>query len=92
VTGLELLPKAKATRPDLPVIMITAYSDKDTKRTALERGPRTSSLSIAPPRVPGSGGAALPKSEVVGLGCGVAHDFPAQGMTHPPELFGFAVF
>ena len=37
-TGLELLPKAKATRPDVPVIMITAYGDADTERNALERG------------------------------------------------------
>jgi CheY-like chemotaxis protein len=38
MTGLELLPKAKAARPDVPVIMITAYSDADTKRKALEGG------------------------------------------------------
>jgi CheY-like chemotaxis protein len=38
MTGLELLPKAKALRPDVPVIMITAYGDADTKRKALERG------------------------------------------------------
>ena len=38
MTGLELLPKAKAMRPDVPVIMITAYGDEDTKRAALERG------------------------------------------------------
>ena len=38
MTGLELLPKAKATRPDVPVIMITAYGDADTERNALERG------------------------------------------------------
>src|SRR5215467_6019920 len=30
MTGLELLPKAKAMRPDVPVIMITAYGDEDT--------------------------------------------------------------
>jgi DNA-binding NtrC family response regulator len=30
MTGLELLPKAKAARPDVPVIMITAYGDADT--------------------------------------------------------------
>ena len=36
MTGLELLPKAKAARPDVPVIMITAYGDVDTKRKALE--------------------------------------------------------
>jgi CheY-like chemotaxis protein len=29
MTGLELLPKAKAARPDVPVIMITAYGDPD---------------------------------------------------------------
>ena len=37
MTGLELLPKAKAARPDVPVIMITAYGDAETKRKALER-------------------------------------------------------
>jgi CheY-like chemotaxis protein len=38
MTGLELLPKAKAARPDVPIIMITAYGDGDTKRKALENG------------------------------------------------------
>jgi len=38
MNGLELLPKAKALRPDVPVIMITAYGDADTKRKALENG------------------------------------------------------
>jgi CheY-like chemotaxis protein len=38
MSGLELLPKAKALRPDVPVIMITAYGDADTKRQALENG------------------------------------------------------
>ncbi len=38
MTGLELLPKAKAMRPDVPIIMITAYGDADTKRKALENG------------------------------------------------------
>ena len=37
-SGLELLPKAKAARPDVPVIMITAYGDPETKRKALEAG------------------------------------------------------
>jgi CheY-like chemotaxis protein len=38
MSGLELLPKARAARPDVPVIMITAYGDDDTKRKALEGG------------------------------------------------------
>jgi CheY-like chemotaxis protein len=38
MTGLELLPKAKAVRPDVPVVMITAYGDAETKRKALEGG------------------------------------------------------
>jgi len=38
MSGLELLPKAKAARPDVPVIMITAYGDVETKRQALEKG------------------------------------------------------
>ena len=37
-SGLELLPRAKALRPDVPVIMITAYGDAETKRKALENG------------------------------------------------------
>ena len=38
MSGLELLPRAKAARPDVPVIMITAYGDAETKRKALEGG------------------------------------------------------
>lgn len=41
MTGLELLPKAKALRPDVPVIMITAYGDAATERKALENGADT---------------------------------------------------
>ena len=38
MSGLELLPKAKAARPDVPVIMITAYGDAETRRKVLEGG------------------------------------------------------
>ena len=38
MTGLEMLPKVKEIRPDVPVIMITAYGDADTKRRAIEGG------------------------------------------------------
>jgi CheY-like chemotaxis protein len=38
MSGLELLPKAKAARPDVPIVMITAYGDAETKRKALQRG------------------------------------------------------
>ena len=38
MSGLEMLPKVRAERPDVPVIMITAYGDAETRRTALERG------------------------------------------------------
>ncbi len=38
MTGLEMLPKAKAARPDVPIIMITAYGDAETKRKAFENG------------------------------------------------------
>jgi CheY-like chemotaxis protein len=38
MSGIELLPKAKAMRPDVPIIMITAYGDAETKRKALENG------------------------------------------------------
>jgi CheY-like chemotaxis protein len=38
MSGLELLPKAKAIRPDVPIIMITAYGDAETRRKALDGG------------------------------------------------------
>jgi CheY-like chemotaxis protein len=38
MTGLEFLPLARATRPDVPVIMITAYGDPETCRRATESG------------------------------------------------------
>ena len=38
MTGLEMLPKVKALRPDVPVIMITAYGDPEAKCRALEGG------------------------------------------------------
>jgi DNA-binding NtrC family response regulator len=38
MSGLEFLPKAKAVRPDVPVVMITAYGDADTERKAIEGG------------------------------------------------------
>ena len=41
MSGLELLPKAKAMRPDVPIIMITAYGDAETKRQALQNGAET---------------------------------------------------
>jgi len=38
MSGLEMLPKARAARPDVPIIMITAYGDADTERKAFEGG------------------------------------------------------
>lgn len=38
MTGLEMLPKVKQIRPEVPVIMITAYGDAATRRKALESG------------------------------------------------------
>ena len=38
MTGLEMLPKVKQMRPDVPVIMITAYGDAETRRKALAEG------------------------------------------------------
>ncbi len=38
ISGLELLPRARKARPDVPVIMITAYGDTDTRRKAIEGG------------------------------------------------------
>jgi DNA-binding NtrC family response regulator len=36
MSGLELLPVVRAARPDVPVIMITAYGDAETRRRAIE--------------------------------------------------------
>ena len=38
MSGLEMLPKVKAERPNVPVIMITAYGDDATKKKAAELG------------------------------------------------------
>jgi CheY-like chemotaxis protein len=38
MSGLDFLPKARKARPDVPVIMITAYGDAETRRKAVERG------------------------------------------------------
>jgi CheY-like chemotaxis protein len=38
MTGLEMLPKVKEMRPNVPVIMITAYGDPETRRKAIEGG------------------------------------------------------
>ncbi|MFB9264505.1 response regulator [Bradyrhizobium erythrophlei] len=38
MSGLEMLPIVRAARPDVPVIMITAYGDAETRRRALENG------------------------------------------------------
>jgi CheY-like chemotaxis protein len=38
MTGLEMLPKVREMRPNVPVIMITAYGDAETKRKAIESG------------------------------------------------------
>ena len=38
MSGLEMLPKVKAERPNVPVIMITAYGDEATKKRATELG------------------------------------------------------
>ena len=38
MSGLDMLPKVKAVRPNVPVIMITAYGDEATKREAAELG------------------------------------------------------
>ena len=38
MSGLEMLPEVRARRPDVPVIMITAYGDVETKKKAIERG------------------------------------------------------
>jgi DNA-binding NtrC family response regulator len=38
MNGLDLIPKVKSRRPDLPVFMISAYGDPERVQTAMERG------------------------------------------------------
>jgi CheY-like chemotaxis protein len=38
MSGLEMLPLVKAARPNVPVIMITAYGDDATRKKAMELG------------------------------------------------------
>ena len=38
MSGLDFLPRARQARPDVPVIMITAYGDAETCRKAAESG------------------------------------------------------
>src|SRR6476469_862458 len=38
MTGLELLPKVREIRPDVPVLMVSAYGDADTRAKALRAG------------------------------------------------------
>ena len=38
MSGLDMLPHARLERPDVPVIMITAYGDDETRRRAAEAG------------------------------------------------------
>jgi DNA-binding NtrC family response regulator len=38
MTGLEMLPKVREMRPDVPVIMVNDDGDTETKRKAIESG------------------------------------------------------
>ena len=38
MSGIDLVPRARQARPDVPVIMITAYGDSETRRKAVEAG------------------------------------------------------
>src|SRR5208337_3634788 len=38
MSGIDLVPLAREARPDVPVIMITAYGDSETRRKAVEAG------------------------------------------------------
>ena len=47
MTGLELLPKAKAARPDVPVIMITAHGSERQAVDAMKAGAYLRGTSVA---------------------------------------------
>jgi len=37
-TGFQLLPKVRALKPNVPIVLITAYGDAETRRKASEGG------------------------------------------------------
>jgi len=46
MSGLEFLPKARQARPDVPVIMITAYGDAETRPVAQHQHVNTRNLNV----------------------------------------------
>jgi CheY-like chemotaxis protein len=38
MSGIEMLPKVRRDRPEVPVIMISAYGDVETRRKVIENG------------------------------------------------------
>jgi CheY-like chemotaxis protein len=60
MSGLEMLPKVKAERPNVPIIMITAYGDEMTKKRATELGAsQTRGLCLIAPGNRSASGAEL---------------------------------
>ena len=57
MSGLDMLPRARAARPDVPVIMITAYGDAETRRRAQAEG--AAGLFVKPIDFPGDCAAAI---------------------------------
>lgn len=60
MSGLDMLPRVRADHPHVPVIMITAYGDIETRRKAIEGGAtglspsRLTSRNCARRSIPGS--------------------------------------
>ena len=64
MSGLEMLPKVKAARPDVPVIMITAYGDEATRKKVAELG--------------AAGLLTKPTGEGTGLGLSISYEIVTQ--------------
>ncbi len=41
LTGLDILPRIKKMKPEMPIIVMTAYGSEDVRRRSLERGATT---------------------------------------------------
>ena len=97
MSGLEMLPQVKAARPNVPVIMITAYGDAATKKKAAElwaAGLLTKPVGFAVARgdrqTPATGGVvrSWPKGRLGRAPLGrTSHQAEVKSPAHPSRAF-----
>ena len=75
MSGFELLPKVRVAHPDVPVFMITAHCDAETRRKASDGG--ASGLFTKP--IPG------PPSSAISAAGGCSTTLPTATPSTPPR-------